>query len=146
MFWAQRLPARVILPATVNSDTPKKRGKQPTKKKQLTLEFSHKLMEEPSSENSELSLMAVMDLLVDINCRLNTSEQVVDQLRAERKPQSLFLTCTTPGKSRGCTRRRLMTGPQHNYHEPVTEILYKVQVKVASQMRGAPVLELPNHG
>ena len=44
--------------------------------------------------------------------------------------------------SRGHTRR-VMTGPSQAVHEPITDITDKVRVKVASHMRGAPVLQLP---
>ena len=85
---------------------------------------------------------------MDISFRLSTNDQVVDQLRAdkvaeERRPQSPSLTCATPGTSSERTRRRQMTGPRHADIKAVTNISDAVRVKLASHMRGTPVLELP---
>ena len=48
-------------------DTPKKRGKQTAKGKQSPPGFSLNHMGEPSYDDSEPSLTAVMNLLVDIS-------------------------------------------------------------------------------
>ena len=65
-------------------NTPKKTGKQTTKRKQPLPEFFANHMGEPSSDDSQPSLKAVMDLLVDISSRLSTNEHFVDQLRPKK--------------------------------------------------------------
>ena len=64
-------------------DTGKKRGKQTAKRKNLLPEFSPNHTWEPSHEYRP-SLIAIMDLLIDISSRLSTNEQYVYQMRAEK--------------------------------------------------------------
>ena len=52
--------------------------------KQSLPKFSPNHTGELSPEDSQPSLMAVMDLLVDISSMLATNEQFVDDLRAEK--------------------------------------------------------------
>ena len=117
-------------------DTPKTRGKQTIKRKQSLPEFSPNHTGEPSSEDSQPRLMAVMDLLVDISSRLSTNGQFVDVLMAKKladeegKLLRRSLTCAAPSVSSGHTRRSMMTGSGHANHEAISDISDKVQTKV----------------
>ena len=94
--------------------------------------------------------MAIMNVLVDIHARCATNEQFIEDLRAkkmteeESRLQNLFLTHANDGTNRGATRRVVMTGPRHDDHETIHDIANKVWVRVASHLRGAPALDVPN--
>ena len=66
--------------------------------------------------------MAVMNLLVDMNARLATTTQFVEDLRAHKmeeeefRLQSQSLIHANPGTSRGATKRGVMTGSSHTDH------------------------------
>ena len=89
-----------------------------------------------------------MVFLVDISSTLSANEQLIDHLRdgkaseEARRTQSSSIPHAIPGTSRGRTRRRQMAEPWHPDPEVVADISNAVQEKVASWMRGAPVLEL----
>ena len=109
-------------------DTPKKRGKQTGRRKQPMPEFPANHMGESSSDDSEPGLMTVMNLLVDMNTRVATSEQLLDDLRAETvveeksRLQSPSLTYANHNTSRGTTGRGAMTDPRHANHEALPAI------------------------
>ena len=65
-------------------DTPKKWGKDTARRKQPQPECPANHTGEPSSDESEPSLMVVMNLLVDMNARLTTNEQCIEDPRAEK--------------------------------------------------------------
>ena len=65
----------------------KKRGKQTARRKQCPPEFPLNHTGEPSLDESEPSPITVMNLLVDMNARLATNEQFVEDLRAEKMAQ-----------------------------------------------------------
>ena len=75
-------------------------------------EFHPNHMGEPSSDENEPSLTAIMNMLVDMNARMATNEQFVEDLSAEKmteeesRLQSPSLTRANPGTSRDTTRRR----------------------------------------
>ena len=88
-----------------------------------------------------------MDLLVDICSRLCANKQVADQLRADKAsegakiPKKPSVPRATPGHP-WHKQRRQMAEPRHPDPEVVADISNEVQSKVASRMRGAPVLYL----
>ena len=90
---------------SVARDTPKTRGKQTARRTQPPHEFPSNHTGESSSDESEPSLTAVMNQLVDMNVRLTTNEQLLDDLMAEKmteeesRLQTPFLTCANPGTS-----------------------------------------------
>ena len=90
-------------------------------------------MGELSADEDELSLTAVMNLLVDINTHLSTNEQCLDHLGAKR---------TAEQGGRDATRRCVMTGPREADHHTLPDIPDKVWAKVTMHLRGAPARDL----
>ena len=127
----------------------KKRGKQTDRRKQTLLEFPPIHSGELSSDENEPSPTTIMNLLVDMNTRLATNKQLLDDQRAQKaaeeesRLQSPYLTHANSGTSRGTTRSGVMTGAKHADHEAIPEIADEVPMRVASCLRGAPALYLP---
>ena len=75
--------------------------------------------------------------------------QFLDDLRAENVAEeesrlwSPSRTCANPGTSRGTTRRGVVIGPGQAYHEAIPDRANGVWARVASHLRGVPVLDLP---
>ena len=66
------------------ADTPRKRGKETARRKQPLSDFPPNHMGELNLDESEPSLM---NLLVDMNARLATNKQFVEDLRATEMAQ-----------------------------------------------------------
>ena len=81
-------------------------------------------MGEPSADESDPRLTAVMNLLVDMYTRLATNEQFIDNLRAEKaaeqesRLQNSCVTHANPSIGRGTTKRGVITSPECGDNRP----------------------------
>ena len=128
---------------SVAPQTPKQKGKRASRRKQQPPLDLAPINKGASSadEGEEPSLKTMMSLLVDINSRLYTNEQHVEN-GEKSHTTSPSPAPANPSTSRGAVRRGVMSGTWHADNEAFLEIADEVRARVASRLRGAPALFL----